>query len=189
MDILRKFLIRLRKEYYADVRKFYIRFGGVAAVLAIVTLLADWLLPFGGWGTLVRSFLLVPTAVAIFSTAYGLSLYLHEAQLRANEDWRPYRARFSPRWRLQISAVVGALLFVFAYASTRGVGYTLTSSIIGAVIVALFAFVRTTREESKRVKLGIPDARDVAYDARRRQYERDLQAKKDAKERKKKEKA
>lgn len=181
MDLFRKFLIRLRKAYYRDGKKFFTVGGGVVAALVLLTLLADWLLPFATWGTVLRSALLVPTAAAIFSVGYGVSLRLHDSQVASDPTWAPYRSRFSPTRRLQIAAVVAAVLFVFAYASTRGVGYTLVSSLLTAVGLALLAFVRTTHEEAKRQKLGVPDARDLAYSVRQQAYEEKLAAKKAAK--------
>lgn len=184
MDLLRKFLVRLRREYYGDAKTFFLKAGGVTAVLALLTLLVDWLLPFNSWAMLLRSALLVPTAVAIFAVFYGVSLRLHSTQVASRDDWIPFRARFSQRWRLQIAAVIMAFLFVFTYAATRGVGYTLTSSVIGAIGIGLLAFVRSTKDEAKRTRLGVPDARDVSYDARKRAYEREREAKKAAKARK-----
>lgn len=173
MLLLRRALVRLRDEFDSDSRRLYLLTGLAALGFALITLLVDWLLPFGGLFNLLRSLLLVPTAVSIFSFAYGVSLYFHLQRLENDEEWIPYRARFSPAWRRRIAVIVGAVLIVLAQGGGPGVGYTLTAAIIGAVVIAVLAFIRTSKQEASREELGIPDSRDVIYDAQKRRIERD----------------
>lgn len=174
MIILRKLLVRLRAEYNDNPRRLYTILGAAFLALALFTLLVDGLLPPQGYANLVRSVLLVPTAVATFSLVYSISIFFHLRRMEGEEGWLPYRARFSPAWRRRIALIGGAILLVLTQAVGPGLGYTLASSFVGAGVIALLAFVRTAKQESSREALGIPDSRDVLYDAQKRQIERDF---------------
>lgn len=173
----RKFLIWIRDKQRADAKNLY--FYCVAGFLAfgIISLLVDSFVPWDGWWTLIRSALLVPLTMFGFVGLYALSLDLSERkqlETQGREDqWVPFRLRYSPKWRRNISLIIGAVVVVIAYASEQFVGYTLASSLIAILALALIAFCRLTRTENKRAELKIFDPRDSMFEERMKQYERE----------------
>lgn len=159
----RKLLVRIRREYNQNPRRLFL-WGALAVLLGTgISIALDLFIPFGSWGNLVRALFLVPYAGALFILGYAVSLYLHYARVSGDPNWVPYRLRMSPTWRRRISAIVGALMFVAIYANGFRIGYTAISSIFVAITLALFAFMRTTKEEAAKEELNIPDIRDTRY--------------------------
>ena len=172
MLLIRRLLSRIRSGYSNDPRRWFTASASAAGLLALGAIAMDSFAPFGGVYNLIRSLILAPTAVAFFVLAYGVSLRMHEARVEADAGWTPFRARYSPSWRRRIAIILGAVLVVVAQASYESPTYTLTASLIGAVVLALLAFVRTSSIEASREELGIPDARDLAYNAEARERAR-----------------
>lgn len=164
MDYFRKFLTFLRKGLNTRGMKYFYLWGAILLVSVAASVLVDLFVPFGAWWNLIRTAVLVPLSVSIFAVGYGISLILHRMR-STDPSWKPYRTRFSPLWRMRISAIVGALGLVLVYASGESPVFTLFSSVLLATGLALLAFMRRTSQEMKREKLGIPDARDVSYDS------------------------
>lgn len=164
MDYFRKFLTYLRKQYNTKGKGFFFVWGSILLVTTLSGILIDVFLPFGSGWNLVRTVVLIPLSVSLFAVGYGIGLFLHYMK-RTDPNWTPYRLRFSPMWRMRISAIVGAAAFLLVYASNESWFFTLFSSSVLSVGFALIAFMRQTTEERKREKLGIPDARDVNYDS------------------------
>lgn len=175
--LFRKFLIWIRDKQRADAKNLY--FYCVAGFLAfgIISLLVDSFVPWDGWWTLIRSALLVPIAGFGFVGLYALSLDLserkHKEANQNEEEWVPFRLRYSPKWRRNVSLIIGAVVVVIAYASENFVGYTIASSLIAILALALIAFCRLTRSENKRAELNIFDPRDSMFEERMKQYERE----------------
>lgn len=163
MIFFRKFLVRIRKEYNTQRRRLFILSGISTVVFILIGCVLDWILPFSGLFNVVRSIVLIPTAISMFVLMYSISLVFHYAREAANKDWVPYRLRFSPTWRRRISAVVGAVMIVLVYANGFRIGYTAVSSLFVAVALALLTFMRTTNDENTREKLNLPDSRDLKY--------------------------
>lgn len=170
MEYFRKFLTFLRKEYNTKGNKYFKTWGSVLLVSLIAGVLVDIFVPFGAWWNLIRTCILVPLATSIFAVGYAVSLSLHRMK-SADPEWKPYRTRFSPLWRIRISAIVGTVAFVLIYAAGESPVFTLFSSAMLAVGFALVAFMRKTAQEQKREALGIPDARDVSYDSELRRLQ------------------
>jgi hypothetical protein len=164
----RKALVRIRRYYETQRSKLFLISALVVAGSVGAGVAGDALLPFTTGWNLLRTVLLIPTAGSVFILGYAASLWLHHWQRGRNPDWVPLRARVSPTWRRRISAVVAALMFVLVAAVNYNVGYTLISSLFVAVVIALFAFMRTTREENQREAFGIPDIRDTRFEQERR---------------------
>lgn len=184
MILLRRALVWLRDEYDRDRKQLLIRLLAAFLVCALVDTLVDLFFAMEGPANILRSLLLVPTSIAIFSLAYVASIATHKKRVEENPAWVPYRLRFSPSWRLRMGLITAAVLLVFAQAVPKDTGYTLSSSAIGACVIAIFAFLRRSNAEVAREELGIPDARDVIYDARKREFEREQARKKAAKKKK-----
>lgn len=164
MDYFRKFLTFLRKGQNTKGMSYFYLWGSILLGSVLVAVLVDLLVPFGAWWNLIRTVVLIPLSVSIFAVGYGISLILHRMR-STDPSWRPYRTRFSPLWRMRISAIVGALGLVAIYAAGESPVFTIFSAGLIALGLTLVAFMRRTSQELKRERLGIPDARDVSYDS------------------------
>lgn len=162
--MLRKGLIRLRREYNTRLPRFLLVVGGVLVLSVTAGFLVDSFLPFSGWWNALRSLILIPLSLSLFSLGYVYSIYKHNKKMENDPHWVPYRSRFTLLWRRRIAAIIAAVLFVLVYGSGFSIFYTLISSVFVALGIALFAFIRPNREESLREELSIPDARDLRYD-------------------------
>lgn len=187
--MVRNGLIRIRKAFNQDQKRFFLVMGVVAALSVVISFVLDAFTPFGGVAMIGRSLLLIPLSGSIFSIGYAVSLILHRARIREDEAWVPFRLRFSPTWRRRIALIVGAFLVVIMYASGFRVGYTLTAGITLAIGIALLAFIRTTRAEAAREAMDIPDRRDVRIDHYVANREKIREEKKAARKRKKEDEA
>jgi pimeloyl-ACP methyl ester carboxylesterase len=171
--LFRKFLVRIRKEFNTNKgRLFGYSFGVLCAFIAF-GIAADGLLPFNGLWNALRTIILIPTSLSAFVLGYAISLELHYRKIANDPEWRPYRSRFSPTWRRRISAIAAAFAIVFVYANGYRIGYTLVSSLFVSVVIAIFAFLRTTQDEAKREEFNIPDSRDTNYETHRRKLAAD----------------
>lgn len=169
--MLRKALVYLRREYNTNLRQILMIAGGVFALTLILGVLLDVFAPFERWWNVLRSAVLIPQTVSIFTLMYLGALYLHYQRLQIQEDWEPYRLRFSVRLRRQMAAVGGAIIFVFIYATSFGPGYTFMSSFLLALVIGLLAFIRPTQKEFVREEYGLPDSRDIKYNREKRNLE------------------
>lgn len=186
--LFRKALVRIRKEYHSDKKRLFIYSALALALVAAIGATVDALLPFNGIWNILRSAILAPTAAIMFVLGYAISLHMHYNRIQTDPEWVPYRLRLSPTWRRRISAIVAAFAFVFVYANGYRIGYTFVSSIFVAVVIALFAFMRTTRDEARREEFDIPDTRDTRYESHRQRIAAERLEAQRAREKKKKEK-
>lgn len=187
--LFRKILVRLRKEYNTNKKNLFLYSSLASGLFVAVSLLVDAFVPFTTVWNLARTAVLVPTAASIFVLFYAIGLIQHYRLLESDQDWKPFRMRSSPTWRRRISAIAAAVGFIAVYANGYRVGYTLVSSLFVVLIIALFAYMRTTREESQREDFNIPDPRDTQYESFRKQmeesrYQKSLQKKREKEERK-----
>lgn len=171
--LFRKFLVRIRKEFNTNKGRLFGYSSGVLFAFIAFGIAADGLLPFNGLWNALRTLILIPTSVSAFVFGYAISLELHYRQIANDPDWKPFRLRFSPTWRRRISAIAAAFAIVFVYANGYRIGYTLVSSLFVAFAIAVFAFLRTTRDEAKREEFNIPDTRDTSYETHRRKLAAD----------------
>lgn len=184
----RKFLLWIKNQNKNNAKQF---FGIVSAVFVISTFFAyfvDYSTPFFGLWMFVRAFILIPLSITMFLLLYSLALFLHKKMRERNPAWPTFRERFSPSWRNRISIIVGAFLLLVIYTSQEQVGYTFVSSLIMAIVIALFAFMRKTKEEKVRADLGIPDERDVEYSRLVKELEKDQEQQRRIKTQKKSQK-
>lgn len=164
MTILRQLLVKIRSWYYSDERRKVIQ--KLIAVLAIATIAGfalDLFTPFSGLWTVGRSLILIPIATTAFMLGYMLTLGMNDRQKEKDPRWLPMRQRYSPRRRVQIAIVGGAVLLVMVYALAPIPGYTLIASLIVSVGIALISFTRRTLKETRQADLGLPDSRDADY--------------------------
>lgn len=182
---LRKFLIWIRDKHRQDPKNLYFYCTVGFLVFAIISVVVDTYVPWDGWWMMVRSAMLFPLIGFGFVGFYSLSLDLNVRKQKAarenEENWVPYRLRYSPKWRRNVSLIIGALMLVVMYAADYFVGYTIFASVLAIIAVGMVAFCRLTRAENRRAEQKVPDPRDSMFEERMKQYER---AKKRAEEEK-----
>lgn len=164
MIFFRKFLIRIKKEHNNNAKKTYILSFLVSLLGIMIGTVLDIFVPFNSWGNILRTLTLIPTTIAMFIFGYAISLYLHNKKINEDPLWQPYRARLSPSWRRRVALVAGAFILLAVYANEQSIGYTPVSCLLAALVLALVAFIRTTRAEAQREELNIPDSRDIRYE-------------------------
>ena len=175
LDIPRKGLIYLRKQYNTNLVKAALVIVSAVLVTVCLGLVADAFLPlssFMNWAIVVKTFIAVPTAVSIFSLAYMVSLFFHNSKVNSDPSWVPYRSRYSPKQRLYLVGIVGALAFVFNYGWRTS---TLAASLVIAVLIACLVFLRLDIrdiEAQKRIKENQKARARKARDKERRKRER-----------------
>lgn len=183
--MLRQALINIRKISKGNRQKYFAVTGTALAILIGIAVIIDSLLPFEGWLTLLRSALVIPISLLMFSFGYALSVFLYEMQMQKNDDWVPFRLRFSLNWRRRIAIIAGAIIFLFIYATSPSPLYTTMSSAYIAIILAVLAFIRPTNAESIREELNIPDVRDIKYEEHMKNVQKDREkARRDKKKKK-----
>lgn len=169
----RKFLVWVRKTYNMMPNSYLLfSFLGVI-VFSLGGFLLDYFLPFSAWWNVLRSLVALPLGLSIFLVGYAFSINLHRQRVLDDEGWVAYRERFSPVWRRRISIIVGAFLIVIAYASGDTYFYTITTGLIIATAIGLFAFMRLTRAEQIQESYGLPDLRDINFENRRNELARE----------------
>ena len=187
LDIPRKGLIYLRKQYNTNLVKAALVIVSAVQVTVCLGLVADAFLPissFMNWAIVVKTFIAVPTAVSIFSLAYMVSLFFHNSKVNSDPSWVPYRSRYSPKQRLYLVGIVGALAFVFNYGWRTS---TLAASLVIAVLIACLVFLRLDRTEQQNFDTGVVDIRDIEAQKRIRENQKARARKARDKERKKRE--
>lgn len=181
MELLRKFLVFLRKEYKDNPKNILIRMGAMTIVAAIACVLVDSFLPFNGYWNILRSALVGLLAVPMFAFGYLVSLYLHFEKVSEGDGWVPFRARLSSTWRLRVFAVFCAILFVMALNLTQNAVYTFSSGALAAALLAGIAFIRLSSSEAARESLGIPDARDILNSSHKDNFFKEREAQREEK--------
>ena len=187
LDIPRKGLIYLRKQYNTNLVKAALVIVSAVQVTVCLGLVADTFLPlssFMNWAIVVKTFIAVPTAVSIFSLAYMVSLFFHNSKVNSDPSWVPYRSRYSPKQRLYLVGIVVALAFVFNYGWRTS---TLAASLVIAVLIACLVFLRLDRTEQQNFDTGVVDIRDIEAQKRIRENQKARARKARDKERKKRE--
>lgn len=162
----RKFLVDIRKNFNTNKRNLFIYSITTLILSVALGFIVDVFTDFNGIWMIIRSLILILQGISLFVVAYSVSLFLHYSKMKDVEnEWTPYRARYSPAWRLRISLLIGAFIFVAQYANEFNAFYTFRSSVTAAVVIAIFAFLRKTSQEKRNEELEIPDIRDVKYEA------------------------
>lgn len=187
LDIPRKGLIYLRKQYNTNLLKAVAVIVTVVLITVCLGMIADAFLPlssFMNWAIVVKTFIAVPTAVSIFSLAYMVSLFFHNSKVNSDPLWVPYRSRYSPKQRLYLVGIVGALAFVFNYGWRTS---TIAASLVLAVVIACLAFLRFDRDEQRNFDTGVTDIRDIEVQKKIKENQRLRARKARDKERKKRE--
>lgn len=187
MNIPRKGLIYLRKQYNTNLVKAALVIVAAVLVTVCLGLVADAFLPlssFMNWAIVVKTFIAIPTAVSVFSLAYMVSLFFHNSKVNSDPSWVPYRSRYSPKQRLYLVGIVGALAFVFNYGWRTS---TIAASLVLAVVIACLAFLRLDRNEQRNFDTGVTDIRDIEAQKRIKENQRLRARKARDKERKKRE--
>ena len=161
-------VLRLKRQYHKSAARMFAVASVLSVIFAASAVSVDVFLPFGGWWTLLRTFLLIPLSMSLFVLGYTVALFLFYAQAEQakvdhEEEYVSFRGRMSAAWRRRIAAIVAAVGILITYANGHSATYTFVSSCFVAVLLGLVLFIRLTAEESKLADAGIPDPRDLAY--------------------------
>lgn len=157
------FLTKLKKMYQDDYIGSLKKLALPMLALIVVSVLVDIFLPFNSITQFVRAGIALVLALLIFSVGYLLSIDGHYKKRIADKDWTPYRLRWSYIFRRNFAFIGGAFLIVFMFGTSHSPVYTLLSCLYLASGIALFAFVRKTREEKTMEDYGIDDLRDKEF--------------------------
>lgn len=168
-----KFLGWIRRVYNTVPNTLAIYGFGSIALLSLIALALDRFLPFSLWWNVLRAFIAIPLAAAFFIVGYAQAIASHEKKVAEDSDWISYRERYSPTVRRRISLIIAALLVVAAYASSGTPFYTMVTAGILAIAMGLFAFMRLTRKEKIDEKYDLPDPRDVNYERRFKELQKE----------------
>lgn len=155
------YLVFIRRAYTDNLKNFMIKLGLIVAGVVSVSLLVDWLTPFESWGMILRSFILVPGSIALFTLLYIFSVFMHNIMSNRDPQWRAFRSRLSANWRLRVSIVVAVFIIILIMGTEHAIGYTLVSSFYGALFLSLLAFIRMTSYEIQLKENGVIDPRDI----------------------------
>lgn len=153
----------LRRKYLENFKDLAIKLGAFTVGIIVVSVLFDIFVPFSVWGNVARALLVLVEATLFFSIGYLISFFMLLGNRATNPDYVPLKERYSPSWRLRISAITAAALFFIILSTSHSAVYSLVSSVVVACIMGLIIFISKTPEEEEREFYGIPDKRDNAY--------------------------
>lgn len=130
-----------------------ITFSVITLVLVAVVSALDWFLHLPRF---VEVTLALPLAAATLAVIMGL---VHR-QVVKNGDKETLRERLSPIQRLRVGFVAYAVLFVFLFGVNGVIPTTLGAIIVLSVGLAIYHFIRRSKEEIALAEAGIADPRD-----------------------------
>lgn len=130
-----------------------ITFSVITLVLVAVVSTLDWFLHLPRF---VEVALALPLAAATLAVIMGL---VHR-QVVKNGDKETLRERLSPIQRLRVGFVAYAVLFVFLFGVNGVIPTTLGAIIVLSVGLAIYHFIRRSKEEIALAEAGIADPRD-----------------------------
>lgn len=164
--IFKRLLVEIKRRRREDSGDLYVKAVIGFLLFAVPSVVVDAYLPFDGIWMFLRAVLLIPILFFGFCLAYAASLELNLRQLERDPQWVPLRARWSPKWRRNLSFIIAAFLVVLTYAFDFFIGYTLFSAGVLVIGASLLAFCRMTLTEKKRAEYGVPDPRDTNFHQR-----------------------
>lgn len=141
-------------------------------LMAVVGFVADNFLPFGFVLNTLRAAFAIVEGALIFSILYLLSIKRNNPSSNEETEKLTMRERFSYKERVNISVILWAIWFlVLLFTSKENTFFTNLSSVLIAAAIAILAFVRSTRDEDAKARMGLEDARDLMFEKRRKEEE------------------
>jgi L-asparagine transporter-like permease len=187
--MIRKLLLTIRR-YDArlnDVQKIAVIV--LSIILIAVGVVVDIFAPFNFWINTIRAIIALANAILIFSILYILSVNSMYRRMDKDANYKPIRQRMTYLERRNLSIFFGIGLFIILLMSSQHTpAYTFINSGIFVGVIAIFAFLRTSRDEFLRDKYGVPDSRQIAFNKQVEEKVRERQTKWQEKKDKKAEK-
>ena len=134
-------------------------------VLGAASVALDILLPFESWFNFLRSALLIPLSLIVFTLGYWITCWRVDAKRALDPEYMTLREKVSPMWRRRFAIIAAAVALLLAYTSMDTVGMTVSGSFVVALVIGAVTFARMTTTEKKRESIGVPDKRDLAYNS------------------------
>lgn len=163
--IFRKALMRIRRMYYTDLKRSLVIALLGFLVLGAASVALDILLPFESWFNFLRSALLIPLSLIVFTLGYWTTCWRVDAKRALDPEYMTLREKVSPMWRRRFAIIAAAVALLLAYTSMDTVGMTISGSFVVALVIGAVTFARMTTTEKKREAIGVPDKRDLAYNS------------------------
>lgn len=163
--IFRKALMRIRRMYYTDLKRSLVIALLGFLVLGAASVALDILLPFESWFNFLRSALLIPLSLIVFTLGYWITCWRVDAKRALDPEYMTLREKVSPMWRRRFAIIAAAVALLLAYTSMDTVGMTVSGSFVVALVIGAVTFARMTTTEKKRESIGVPDKRDLAYNS------------------------
>lgn len=165
MEYFRRYLIYIRKLDNTKMKPIFIIRMILIAILGLIGgILADKFMPFNFMYNMIRAIITIITGISSASYALVVSDRLKLNKYRTENNYRPFRKRFSYRQRANISIVLGSIIALFILLSTRNnLVFTLKSSFSLFLVIILIAFARKDRSEFLKDVYDIPDIRDLEF--------------------------
>lgn len=161
----RRFIVWMTLSYNTRFIPTLIWTLSILVVASGISIVFDMVLPWGVWWNCLRSIPVIAIATTLFIIEYMTSLVFHYArEAESDGQWVPFRLRWSPRHRREFSAIMGAILVVFAMSTIQKPGYSVMAGFLVSLAACLAAFCRLTSAERTREDMGIPDSRDTMFD-------------------------
>lgn len=164
MMYVRLLLMKIRQTYYNSEKWAKYKPKGIAAmaILVVASILLDALIPFNPFTNLIRGAVAIALGFIVYTFLYIYSL--NRTRAKADDyDYAPLRKKFSYEQRKNLSYLAGGIVFALTLVSSgESLFFTLSSSISIAMIIAILAFVRTSREEFIMAEYKVKDPRDLA---------------------------
>lgn len=165
MEYFRRYLIYIRKLDNTKMKPIFIIRMILIAILGLIGgILADKFMPFNFMYNMIRAIITIITGISSASYALVVSDRLKLNKYRTENNYKPFRKRFSYRQRANISIVLGSIIALFILLSTRNnLVFTLKSSFSLFLVIILIAFARKDRSEFLKDVYDIPDIRDLEF--------------------------
>lgn len=157
MNYFRKFLIYLRQQKNTNFNKFVVITSLALAISIIIGVLADLYLPWNYFINTVRCIFLLVTGTTAFSLFYTF-IPDNDTEIK----FFRLRKILSFRQRLNLSLLIWFIVIILDLILVKPgtASYTISGSIICAISLGLFTFIRPTYEETKRFENNVIDERD-----------------------------
>lgn len=186
MEYFRKFLILLRKkDHEENNHSFKIKLVGLTILGLSLGVLIDVFIQFGFLLNMIRGIIANLTALVLFSSVYLLYIEYINNKSKKDRYYKPFRKRFSYNQRINLSVLVGGLVFIFIILNGKpGPTYTASAALAISMVGFIAAFVRRDRNEFIKTIYEIPDVRDLEFLSKNKKNKKKDKKKKKEKENK-----
>lgn len=161
-----KYLQKVRKWVNSDPKRFYLILMTVVVGFSGLSILLDILLPKTMLYHFIRSFVIIPFSVSLFTFLYGIYHRKFEQSESDNPLKDSVREKYSFNQRINISILTMSLLIVIhiLVVSNESALYSILTALLCSALGFLALFVRPFRDEYLRAEYELEDERDLEHD-------------------------